>query len=346
MTLAIKRQLPLLLALALLTGCKSAAQNDRPAPTAGAEKTTPTPTEVKDRKTSYFHVSDEGTLFLQWTEAEKDQQIKGHMLAVGSNRYGKIDRRWFRFDGVLDRDDLRLTFLDPQPTFLEGRTVAGAIKGNSLTLFWPQRGGMLRTWEFRPMSLEMMEQMVATTEVEKVEAEKRASAHKELSFAIKELPGDDFYADALSSYGDAWREMKIAYEDMLNEIRKQPNGDQLGTVRPKLETVKRLLDPINDRRSAFEDRVSSANAKIRNAEEALTRFHSAFPLGPQDVAANTAGEPRDLTTAAAMVIEAARFKINGAVGARDAAKNQAAAYDRQAVELHQQVEALVKTRNR
>jgi hypothetical protein len=75
-------------------------------------------------------------------------------------------------------------------------------------------------------------------------------------------------------------------------------------------------------------------------------IHSAFPLGPQDVAANTAGEPRDLTTAAAMVIEAARFKINGVVGARDAAKNQAAAYDRQAVELHQQVEALVKTRNR
>jgi hypothetical protein len=375
MTSSIKTLFTLLLALALFAGCKEAAGNDRRSSAAGVEKTSPTPIEAGSRKTGYLHTDDDSATFIQWAKTER--QIKGQMQVLDVNQDGKTDSSWFSFEGVFDGDNLSLTFRGRQQTFLEGTTVTGTLKGDALTLVWPQSNGTLLTQELRPASVaeyndaarilqERAREIVvaseeaarraeaARAEAARLAAEKRAvveaqnkvtGAAESLRNAVRELPGADFYADALRSYGETWQRMKEAHAELLAERRKPLTGRQLGIVQSKLERLQSLLGSIESRRGNFESRLSSANTRIRDTEEEIARLQPAFAQLRKAVAANTTGEPRATVTAerVAKAAESARSEINKAVAARDAAKNRAAAYDKQAADLYRQAEAFVKT---
>src|SRR5262245_56930338 len=227
MTSATKALFPLLLALALLAGCKEVAGNDPRSSAAGAVKTSPTPIVTERRKTGYLHTDDDSATFIQWAKAER--QIKGQMQVLDVNREGKTDSSSYSFEGVFDGDNLSLTFRGRQQTFLEGTTVTGTLKGDALTLVWPQSNGTLLTQELRPASVaeyndaahilqERAKEIVVASEeaarraaAARVEAawlaaEKRAvveaqnkvtGASEGLRNAVRELPGADFYADAI-----------------------------------------------------------------------------------------------------------------------------------------------------
>ena len=151
MTSATKTLFPLLLALALLAGCKEVAGNDPRSSAAGGEKPSPTPIEVESRKTGYLHTDDDSATFIQWAKAERE--IKGQMQVLDVNRDGKTDSSSYSFEGVFDGDNLSLTFRGRHQTFLEGVTVTGTLKGDALTLVWPQNNGTLLTQELRPASV-------------------------------------------------------------------------------------------------------------------------------------------------------------------------------------------------
>jgi hypothetical protein len=375
MTSATKTLLLFLLALALLAGCKEVAGNDRRSSAASAEKTSPTPIEAESRKTGYLHTDDDSATFIQWAKAER--QIKGQMQVLDVNRDGKTDSSSYSFDGVFDSDNLSLTFRGRHQTFLEGITVTGTLKGDALTLVWPQSNGTLLTQKFRPASVaeyndaaQILQERAreigaaseeaarraaaARAEAARLVAEKRAVAEAQnkvtgaaesLRNAVRELPGADFYADALRSYGETWRRMKDARAELLAESRKRLTGDQLGNVKHKLGIVSQRLENIESLGGSFESRLSSANTRIRGAEEEIARLQTAFAQLQKAVAANTTGEPRAAVTAGHIdkAVESARSEINKAVAARDSAKSRAAAYDKQAADLYHQAEAFVKT---
>jgi hypothetical protein len=375
MTSATKTLFPILLALTLLAGCKEVAGNDTRSSAAGGEKPSPTPIEVESRKTGYLHTDDDSATFIQWAKAER--QIKGQMQVLDVNRDGKTDSSSYSFEGVFDGDNLSLTFRGRHQTFLEGITVTGTLKGDALTLVWPQSNGTLLTQELRPASVaeyndaayilqerareigaasEEAARLAAAARVEaaRLAAEKRAvveaqnkvtGAAESLRNAIRELAGADFYADALRSYGETWRRMKEARTELLAESRKPLTSHQLGKVERKLGIVSQCLGNIESRRGSFESRLSSANTRIRDAEEEIARLQTAFAQLQKAVAANTTGAPRGAVTAEhiAKAVESARSEINKAVAVRDAAKSRAAAYDKQAADLYRQAEAFVKT---
>lgn len=375
MTSAIKTLVLLPLALALLAGCKDVAGNDTRSSTAGAEKTSPTPIEAESRKTGYLHTDDDSATFIQWAKAER--QIKGQMQVLDVNRDGKTDSSSYSFEGVFDGDNLSLTFRGRQQTFLEGTTVTGTLKGDALTLVWPQSNGTLLTQELRPASVaeyndaahilqerareigaasEEAARLAAAARVEaaRLAAEKRAvvdaqnkvaGAAESLRNTVSELPGADFYADALRSYGETWRRMKEARAELLAESRKPLTSDQLGNVKDKLGIVSQRLENIESLRGNFESRLNSANTRIRDTEGEIARLQTAFAQLQKAVAANTTGEPRATITAEHMAkaVESARSEINKTVAARDSAKSRAAAYDKQAADLRRQAEAFVKT---
>ena len=375
MTPAIKTLFPLPLALALLAGCRGAAGNDSRSSAAGVEKTSPTPTEAESRKTGYLHAGDDSATFIQW--AKTDRQIKGQMQVLDLKQDGKTTSRSFSFEGVFDGNNVSLTFRDRYFTFREGGTVTGTLKGDSLTLVWPQNNGTLWTQELRPASVsdyndaarklqERAGRIVAAqeeaarraaaarAEAERIAAEKRAvvEAHnnvtdvaESLRGAVRELPGADFYGDALRSYGESWQRMKEAHAELLAESRKPLTGSQFGTVQSRLGMLRSRLGTIESRRGLFESRLSLVNARIRDTEEEIARLQSAFAQLRQAVAANSTGEPRATVTSEQVTkaVEFARSEINKAVAARDIAKSRAAAYDKQAADLYRQAEALVKT---
>jgi hypothetical protein len=364
MTSANKTLFPLLLALALLAGCKEVAGNDPRSSAAGAEKTSPTPIETESRKTGYLHTDDDSATFIQWAKAER--QIKGQMQVLDVNRDGKTDSSSYSFEGVFDGDNLSLTFRGRHQTFLEGITVTGNLKGDALTLVWPQSNGTLLTQELRPASVaeyndaahilqERAREIVATgEEAARWAAEKRAVAEahnkvtgvaENLRSDIRGLPGANFYADALRSYSEIWQRMKKAHAELLAESRKPLTGRQIAIVQSRLVRLQSLLGSIESRRGSFESRLSSASSKIRETEEKIARLQTAFVQLRQAVAANTRGEPRATVTVerVAKAAEFARSEINKAVAARDAAKSRAAAYDKQAADMYRQDEAFVKT---
>jgi len=364
MTSGAKTLFPLLLSLALLAGCKEVAGNDPRSSTAGAEKTSPTPIETENHKTGYLHTDDDSATFIQWAKAERE--IKGQMQVLDVNRDGKTDSSSYSFDGVFDGDNLSLTFRGRHQTFLEGVTVTGTLKGDALTLVWPQSNGTLLTQELRPASVaeyndaahilqeRAREIGAASEDAARLAAEKRAvveaqnkvtGAAESLRNAVRELPGAGFYADALQSYGETWRRMKEARAELLAEGRKPLTSHQLGKVKRKLGIVNQRLENIESRRGSFESRLSSANTRIRDTEEEIARLQTAFAQLQKAVATNATGAPRGAVTAEhiAKAVESARSEINKAVAARDAAKSRAAAYDKQAADLYRQAEAFVKT---
>jgi hypothetical protein len=375
MTSATKTLFPLLLALALLAGCKEVAGNDRRSSAADAEKTSPTPIEAESHKTGYLHTDDDSATFIQWAKAER--QIKGQMQVLDVNQDGKTDSSSYSFEGVFDGDNLSLTFRGRFQTYLEGITITGTLKGDALTLVWPENNGTLLTQEFRPASVaeynnaahilqerareivtasEEAARLAAAARVEaaRLAAEKRAvveaqnkvtGAAESLRNAVRELPGVDFYADALRSYGETWRRMKEARAELLAGSRKPLTSHQLGKVEHRLGIVSQHLGNIESHRGSFDSRLSSADTRIRDTEEEIARLQTAFAHLQKAVAANTTGEPRATVTAEhiAKAVESARSQINKAVAARDAAKSRAAAYDKQAADLYQQAEAFVKT---
>jgi hypothetical protein len=375
MRTCVKTLFPLLLALALLAGCREVAGNDRRSSAASVENTSPTPIEVESRKTGYLHTDDDSATFIQWAKA--DRQIEGQMQVLDVNRDGKTDSSSYSFEGVFDGDNLSLTFRGRHQTSLEGITVTGTLKGDALTLVWPQSNGTLLTQKFRPASVAeyndaahtlqerareigaASEEAARLAEAARVEAarlaaEKRAvveaqnkvtGAAGSLRNAVRELPGADFYADALRSYGETWRRMKEARAELLAESRKPLTSHQLGKVERKLDIVSQSLGNIESSRGSFESRLSSANTRIRDTEEEIARLQTAFAQLQKVVAANTTGAPRGAVTAEhiAKAVEYARFEINKAAAARDSAKSRAAAYDKHAADLYRQAEAFVKT---
>jgi hypothetical protein len=375
MTTGAKTLFPLLLALALLAGCKEVAGNNPRSSSAGGEKPSPTPIEVEIRKTGYLHTDDDSATFIQWAKAERE--IKGQMQVLDVNREGKTDSSSYSFEGVFDGDNLSLTFRGRHQTSLEGVTVTGTLKGDALTLFWPQNNGTLLTQELRPASVaeyndaahilqERAREIVAASEEAKrlaaaaraeaarLAAEKRAvveaqnkvaGAAQSLHNAVRALAGADFYADELRSYGETWRRMKEARAELLAESRKPLTSHQLGKVERKLGIMSQHLGKIESRRGSFDSRLSSANMRIRDTEEEIARLQLAFALLQKAQAANTTGEPRGAVKAEfiAKAVQSARSEINKALAARDVAKSRAAAYDKQAADLYRQAEAFVKT---
>jgi hypothetical protein len=375
MRTGVKTLFPLLLALALLAGCKEVAGNDTRSSAGGAVKASTTPIEAESRKTGYLHTDDDSATFIQWAKAER--RIEGQMQVLDVNREGKTDSSSYSFEGVFDGDNLSLTFRGRHQTSLEGITVTGTLKGDALTMVWPQSNGTLLTQKFRPASVaeyndaahilqERAREIVvaseeaarfaeaARVEAAKLAAEKRAvveaqnkvtGAAESLRKAVRELPGADFYADALRSYGETWRRLKDARAELLVESKKPLTSHQLGKVDSKLGIVSQRLGDIESRRGSFESRLSSANTRIRDTEEEVSRFQTAFAQLQKAVAANTTVEPRAAVTAVhkAKAVESARSELNNAVAARDAAKSRAAEYDKQAADLYRQAEAFVKT---
>ena len=189
-------------------------------------------------------------------------------------------------------------------------------------------------------------EMLAAEKRAVVEAQNKVTgAAGSLRNAVRELPGADFYADALRSYGETWRRMKEARAELLAESRKPLTSHQLEKVGQKLGIVSQRFGNIETRRGSFESRFSSANTRIRDTEEEIARLQTAFAQLQKAVAANTTGEPRATVTAEhiAKAVESVRPEIDKAVAARDAAKSRAAAYDKQAADLYRQAEAFVKT---
>jgi chromosome segregation ATPase len=109
--------------------------------------------------------------------------------------------------------------------------------------------------------------------------------------------------------------------------------------------MKYRLNSYDYRRKSFESDARDADARVKDVNKLIGRLSADWKRLQRTVAANRTGAPRATITAedVAKAVESARSEINKAERERDAAKSQAAAYDKQAADLHRQAKGFVKT---
>jgi chromosome segregation ATPase len=271
MTSTDKTLFPLLLALTLLAGCKGASGNDPRSSAAGAEKSSPTPTEAESRK----------------TEAES------------------------------------------RKTEAESRKTGPKLPERAREIVAGREGAARREAEKRAV----------------VEARRRViDSMEELRDAKQRLCGEGCYKTTLRAYADEWKQMRNEYAILKKEAGPPLDRYRIDTLKNRLNSMKYRLKSYDYRRRSFESDARDADGRVKDVNELIGRLNADWKRLQRAVAANPTGAPRATIKAEhiAKAVESARSEINKAARARDAAKSQAAAYDKQAEDLHRQAEGFVK----
>jgi hypothetical protein len=332
-------------------------------------------TAAAREQTGYLSKGDDGATFIQWTNANR--QIKGQMQIFDLKRTGETDSKSYSFDGISDGDKLSLTFRDRYLTFLEGRTITGTLKGEALTLVWPQRDGTLWTQTNRSASVadyndavrnlrERASQIVADRreaarqaqaardEAAKIAAEKRAvvDAHNRVTDTAEELRREvgrlcrqACFSSTLNAYATEWKAMQAEYATLKRQANLPLDSYQLNTVKYHLNSLNYHLNSHNYQRNSLNGDARDADDRVQEVNELINRLNIDWERLQRAVAANTSGEPRAAITTEQIskTVEYAQSEIKKAVAAREAAQKQAAAYDKQAADLYRKAEAFVKT---
>jgi chromosome segregation ATPase len=264
MTSPIKTLFLLLLAGALLAGCKGTVGNDTRSSAASAEKPSPTPTEAESGK----------------TEAESGKT--GTKLPVGAREI-----------------------------------VAGSEGAASLVA------------EKRDV----------------VEARRRViDTMEELREAKQRLCGEGCFKSTLRAYADEWKQMRNEYAILKKEAGPTLDRRRLNTVKNRLSSMKDRLNSYDYRRKSFESDARDADGRVKDVNKLIGRLNADWKRLQRAVDATRAGAPRATIKAEYITkaVESARSEINKSARARDAAKSQAAVYDKQADDLYRQAEGFVK----
>ena len=108
--------------------------------------------------------------------------------------------------------------------------------------------------------------------------------------------------------------------------------------------MKSRLNSRDFRRRSFESDARDADGRVKDVNKLIGRLNADWKRLQRAVAENTKGAPRATIKAEHITkaVESARSEINKAARARDAAKSQAATYDKQADDLYRQAEGFVK----
>jgi chromosome segregation ATPase len=178
-----------------------------------------------------------------------------------------------------------------------------------------------------------------------VEARRRViDAMEELRDAKQRLCGEGCFKSTLRAYAAEWRRMQNEYSILKKKADPPLDKYRLNTLKNRLNSMKYRLSSHDYRRRSFESDARDADGRVKDVNELIGRLNADWKRLQRAVAATRAGAPRatikaeDITKA----VESARSEINKAARARDAAKSQAAAYDKQADDLYRQAEGFVK----
>jgi chromosome segregation ATPase len=179
-----------------------------------------------------------------------------------------------------------------------------------------------------------------------VEARRRViDSMEELRDARRRLCGEGCFKSTLRAYADEWKRMRNEYAILKKEAGPSLDRYRLDTVKNRLDSMKYRLNSYDYRRKSFESDARDADARVKDVNKLIGRLSADWKRLQRTVAANRTGAPRATITAedVAKAVESARSEINKAERERDAAKSQAAAYDKQAADLHRQAKGFVKT---
>jgi hypothetical protein len=347
------------LTLTLIYGCQTADAQEQSRSSNGEQK-------------GYLYSDSNNATFIQLTRAGR--RIKGQMqiFFIRDVQAGLVNSDSLSFEGMMDGENITLTLKrDGTPSWLSGgKTITGTLIPGKLRLVWPAPDGTLTASAYTSGTVEDYNKVVLTlrnqaavarmrylkarAESNRIAAEKQAvvdahnrvtAATESLRDALKDLPGAEWYGNALRCYTSNWQRMQEDHAALLAESKKPLIGGQLGIVQGRLGTLSGDLGSISGCRGSLDGDLSRANARIQDAKEGERQLRATFAQLRQAVAANTTGEPRATVTADHIfeAVEFARSEINKAVAERDDAHAKAKDYDRQADELYRQAEAFVKT---
>jgi chromosome segregation ATPase len=178
-----------------------------------------------------------------------------------------------------------------------------------------------------------------------VEARRRViDSMEELRAAKQRLCGEGCYKSALRAYAAEWKQMRNEYAILKKDAGPTLDRYRLNTVKNRLNSMKYRLNSYDYRRKSFESDARDADGRVKDVNKLIGRLNTDWKRLQRAVAPTRADAPRatikaeDITKA----VESARSEINKSARARDAAKSQAAAYDKQADDLYRQAEGFVK----
>jgi chromosome segregation ATPase len=179
-----------------------------------------------------------------------------------------------------------------------------------------------------------------------VEARRRViDTMEELRDAKQRLCGEGCFKSTLRAYADEWKQMRNEYAILKKEAGPSLDRYRLDTVKNRLNSMKYRLNSYDYRRRSFESDARDADGRVKDVNELIGRLNADWKRLQRAATANRTGAPRATITAEDITkaVESARSEINKAARARDAAKIQASAYDKQAADLYRQSKAFVKT---
>lgn len=357
------------LALLLLTSLSLAGGCKQPI------KTEP----VKDKNISsgndqkgYLHSDGDSVMFLQWTEIKSKLNGQMTVFYAKGSRGKSTETSSHSFEGVSDGQHISINFTGSQWTdALGGRTWAGTIAGNELTLVIPVRSGTLEPVKFRAGTVEEYNQAVfgikqgvqagnATTqrqnaEAARVEAEKNSvvegnnsvgSSINRLSGSINGLEDSLRFDDVFINYSRTWEKMKADYNDLREKAAEKPlTSYRLGTVQYVLGTLQYDIGTFEHHSGTLDYKIARINEAINSVKEEGNRLRNSWGLLQRAVSANSSGTPNAQFSESdiSQPLRLAGDKIQKASDEIQQASKQRASYESQAKDLNRKAESFVKS---
>ncbi|WP_136603814.1 hypothetical protein [Paenibacillus dokdonensis] len=314
----------------------------------------PQPNEADTKQEGFLLIANDGVMFVQWTELDKQLVGQTQTLYVKSDQMVKTNSQNRPFKGIRNGNSVSLTFND-------GNVLTGTLEGNELTLVFPDSEGNLNSMVFKPAKVadynsavsklrgEVQEHNANELEIKKQakavkeQQEAVANANKNLSRDINELSrlneslaNSTLFEDVLKEYQNHWNEMQEHQKNMKSLASKKPfDSYQLTEVQYALTEVEYDLTSIQYDDTSMEYKVNEITDNITAIKKLMTTTLSDWATLQHAVAANTTDSLKVQFTSkdVEQAVAQAQSKIDSSTGEMKKAQQQAKEFDSKANQL-------------
>jgi hypothetical protein len=266
--------------------------------------------EADNKQEGFLLVGSDGVMFLRWTELDKQFVGQIQTLFVDNGKTVKIESNNRSFKGIQNGSSISITFDD-------GNVLTGTLKGNELSLVFPDSEGNLNSMVFKPSTVADYNSAVAKLrgEVQEYNAKEQElkakaqaiydqqeavmNANKTLNSGLsklesltKELTDDTKFEDVLKEYRIHWNQMQEHQQNMKALATKKPfDSYQLSEVKYALTEVEYDLTSIEYDNTSMEYKVNEVTGDISAINKQIPIVQQAWATLQSAVKANTTGSP-------------------------------------------------------
>jgi hypothetical protein len=291
----------------------------------------PTTSPIKENNSMkgflFSNTNQTEQIFLNWTN--QDNKLNGSMQYSRAEKSGNniaIETDSFPFTGIVSKDSVSLNFTGGFFNTLNGSTITGTLNGKTLTLYFPDKDGLLNELPFKESSVQeynsaiqmlsekiqntneqnaemkaIQEQEVANQRQKEKEQNAVIQANNSLQSMIVKLQEqlterEDFesqFTVVIASYETHWKQMNEYKQKLIAASKVTPfNSDQYYIVQDinyNIGDAKYLIDDDTYQFKDIEWRISNY---LTDLQDALDEINKRWVQLKTASSQNTIGSPK------------------------------------------------------